>query len=595
VDELVELDDELEDMEVIDRLMFAVNGEKFNDLCKGDWAAMGYPSQSEADLALMSMFCFHSKSNSQCRRLFRMTGLGKREKSVKNDKYINFTLKIIRGRQEREEAAETHGAAIAAALMAGVNVPTPNLQTPQPHTNIAPNPPLIENDCGIADSPVGELPWPPGRMGRIAYHIFQCAPRPVKEVGIIAALGFVAGIAGRIYQLPQSGLNVYLVLVARSAVGKEAMHSGISRIINECVGETPGIINYVSYSEFASGPALVKAVAEQQCFVNVAGEWGRKLRRLSMEEGRDGPMQQLRTVMTNLYQKSSIDSIVGGLGYSDKDKSVASVSGVAYSMIGETTPGTFYDSLTETMMEDGFLSRFTIIEYSGDRPPLNHTPAPALPEEIKWLFHQLVTTAGHNIPVYLKRNSEAAEILRVFDLECDKQINSTLDEGWRQMWNRAHLKVLRIAGLLAVADNPVIPVVDATHVSWALDLIKRDIAVMARRIAGGDIGMGDAPRERKLLSCVAEYMKETLLASYKIPDALHKAGIIPRSYLQVRVVRTTAFTTHRNGATYALDSTIKSLMDSGYLQEVDRAKLIELYGFHGRAYRIVSIPRQPKG
>lgn len=611
--DLEELEEEEDDMTIIERAMSAGNGDKFNALCactsaegvgerkvEGNYTELGYPTQSEADLALMSIFTFYSKSNEQCRRLFRMSGLGQREKATKDDRHLNNTLKIIRRRQASEAVAADSASALAASLVADIQAGRyrPSVPDRMAATALAAAPVA----AALAHQPVPgdtRLPWPPGFAGAIASFIYNSSPRPVREVAIVSTIGLLAGICGKAYGIPKSGLNVYMILVARSAVGKEAMHSGIGALMSAIRESTPAAQTFVDFTDYASGPALSKACAMNQSFVNVSGEWGRKLKRLANEDGRDGPMQQLRTVMTNLYQKSGPASVVGGIGYSNAEKNVASVNGVAYSMIGETTPGTFYDALTESMMEDGFMSRFTAVEYDGQRPPKNPNlvdqPDKALVEALCGLSVQALTLLSRFQMQQVMFDPPSQAMMDAFDLECDSQINSTDDEGWRQMWNRAHLKALRLAALLAVADNWINPVVTLPHAQWALELIRRDINLMQRRIESGDVGTGDTSRERKLLDIMRQYIEDPLPESYKIPPAMHRAGIVPRKFLQTRCARVSSFTQFRNGATNALDGALRSLCDSGYIVECDKGKTVAEHSFHGKCYRIISLPEWYKG
>ncbi len=605
--ELVEIEPTEADDVIIKRAMQASNAEKFITLARGNWMELNYPSQSEADLSLMSMLTFYSKSNSQCRRIFRMTELGKRNKAVVNDVYLNRTLVSIRARQAREEDMNLRmqlDGVLLAKLMEKEVEPVAVQETVN-H--------IIEETIHLdVESPVEAIAgldhfekldftksiaidYPPGLIGETARFIYGSSPRPVKEVSIVGALGMFAGAAGRSYHLPQTGLNLYVILVAQSAVGKEAMHSGISLIIKSLTQDIPEITNFVDFSEYSSGPALLKSVGRNPSFVNVCGEFGLMLSNLS--KGTNSAVQTLTRAITNLYQKSGPKSMVGGLKYSDKEKDMEIKGSVAYSVIGETTPGTLYESMTEEMMENGFLSRFSFIQYTGDRVRLNYHAELDLSAQLKQrlltFFSMCATHMGgiNENSTEVKWTHAAWLVAYDFGEYCDDKINSYYEEKFRQLWNRAHLKAIRIAGLLACADNPVQPIILIDHIKWSVNMVLEDIRLINSRLTGGDIGMTDDVRISKLKQLCKEYLKahSGQLLKWHIDVNLQKQAIIPRKFLQQRTCGLPAFRNHRNGGTFAMNQAIQAMMDNGDLKEIDKLTAEAQFSGHGKVYRIIHI------
>ena len=451
--------------------------------------------------------------------------------------------------------------------------------------------PSPEQGSGAADvtTAAEQMPWPPGRAGRLARFLFQTSYSPIQEVAITATLGLLAGVCGRAYRThTDMDVALYVILVAKSGVGKDALHKGIPMMLK--LSERPLAMNFLRATDFASGEALHKALLREPGFLYLQGEFGKKLKR--MANPTDSPMQSFRNIMLMAYGKEFLE----GKEYSNAENSLMGVDWPALSFVGETTPGTFHECLTPDMMADGFMSRFLIVNYGGGRPLPNKHREAALDDEDQRAWSDLVDHAARyqfpiNMPqaITVEPDWEAQGLLDQFDLDCISRLNATDDESERQVWSRAHVKVLKIASLLAVADHYLKPNVSGEHVRWAMDLVQMDVAAFQSRKQSGDIGVDDDARERKLVSFIRDYLLGPVAPSYGVEPKMVKDGVVPRKYLQMRSASLPAFRDHKLGASRALDDAIRSMIDNGTVMEVKRDKLMDLYGFNGRSFRPLNL------
>lgn len=440
------------------------------------------------------------------------------------------------------------------------------------------------------------LTTPPGFAGQLCDYIYESSYMPVKEVAVAATLAILAGVCGRAYRTHTGkDLALYQILVARSGIGKDGIHDGIPRLLKNA---PRGAERLLRTENFVSGPALHKALLREPGFLNLQGEFGRKLKR--MADPRDTPMQALRTVMTDAYAKEYLP----GLAYSKEEDCFDGVSWPALSFLGETTPNTYLESLTTDMMEDGFLSRFVVITHEGIRPFPNHQRREALTADEQDRWNEIVSIGiqyqmpiNTSIPRVVRFKDEGAwERMNRFEYACTDEINSTVDESERQLHNRAHLKALKIAGLLAVADNPSDPQIDLGHAVWAIILVRRGMDTFRAHKLRGDIGNSDHSRQSKLLALMRDYIFNGASPGYKLPKAMSNDGIIPRKYLQQKTSSSPPFLNYKaGGASLALDHTLKSLIDSGYIVEADKLKMAQIYAFHGKCYVIINLPDSKTG
>lgn len=610
-----DLVEKMTDAEIIEKASNAVNGDKFVSLHTGDWGHQ-YPSQSEADQAYMNFLAFYSQHRTQLMRLFRQSPLGQREKAQRNG-YLNYTINKAFDRMLppidldgfRNAAEEAIAAIKAQNAPAPVGTPAIDLSAQIARALAPANP--AKPAMAAPPTPAPTMPMktkpieqPPGLLGELSDFIYRSAPRPVPEIALAGAIGLMAGVCGRSYNVSATGLNMYLLLLAPTGTGKEAMQSGISKFMsyverggltdNKAFITMPAVREFIGPAEIASGQALLKFIQKQRSFVSVVGEFGLTMQRLAHPRASSSDIL-LKKVLLDLFNKSGSGNILKPMIYSDRDKNTEDVLAPAFTLLGESTPESYFSNLDESLVADGLLPRILTITYEGKRPHLNDEHTSAVPKmDMVQRFCELsdsslkLNSSNHTINV--RYTAEAKTFLDGVEKYTTDQINTPDQRDViRHLWNRAHLKTLKLAALVAVGCNSIRPTITEEHARWAYRVIEKDVLAISRKFETGDIGRNNEQNQQisDMKRMITQYLCDGFEKAnrYGVKHKLYDAKIIPHSYLSRRLLNIASYKHDKVGANNALKRAIQILQDDGILIEVGRGDLNK-FKASGRGYML---------
>lgn len=188
----------------------------------------------------------------------------------------------------------------------------------------------------------------------------------------------------------------------------------------------------------------------------------------------------------------------------------------------------------------------------------------------------------------MQADAEAKDILDTLDIQADKVINSTKNDVEMQLWNRAHLKALRIAALIAVGVDFHKPVIDKEIAEWVVDFVNREISLIAEKFKSGDIGSGESKQIADLKRTIQKYLdsEPNNVKTLKNYSKFHSVGLIPYSYLSSRLIGMASFRNDRLGGTNALKRALQIMLDSGMLKLISAQRMEKEFGTDGVFYGI---------
>lgn len=596
------------DDDVLASCRAATNSQLFHDLWAGSDAHHAGDT-SRGDLALMNFIAFHSRNKAQSHRLFMQSERGKRDKCHKHKGYVpgligkafialptDYDVSMIDWSAfQMQTAPEADGdTPEAASDQTGIGIPA--VLTVQ----------ADESRDDLMDRIARDFKYeaPSGLLKDIADFIYSQAPRPVNEIALGGAISLMAGICGQAFNVSNTGLNQYILILAGTGTGKEAANAGINKLIQAVSVKSPTAREFLGPSQIASQQALIAYLDKNPCFLSVIGEFGLQLQQMS------GPNAQpnnvgLRSILLKLYNMSGNSDTFQPMIYADPAKNTQVLYAPNFSMMGESTPERFYEALTEDMIYEGFLPRFSIIEYKGDRPYPNRNhataqPSAALVEAVASLCAGAKASMASRAVTTVNFADDALQMFYDFGAYGDDKQRGNVTEFTKSLWSRTDVKAMKMAALVAIGRNYTKPVITLDAAEWAIGMALNDIRSLERKFLDGEVGRSNMTSiEQKQIDAVIRAISQWLHNPYEEyaskggTKEMHDAHMIVAENVSKRVLSQAYFDKDRFGGGKALDATFRTLCDWGYLEEANKAEVKKAFGHARRTFAIIDKVKFP--
>lgn len=576
LDELEELEEQEGDETLLTRIVqFMRAGGKFHSLWEGNWQGMEYPSQSEADDALMAILVRFTKNREQLKRIFLRSALGDR---------------IIHPEKHGKKKPKDYLDRTINSAFQTLWEPTADI-TPFVEQVVE----KFEENQQHRDS-FDELGFPPGPLGEIANWIYESSRLPNRTISLATAFAFASGIVGNAWSFGDGtqGCNLYTLIVGPSGIGKNAGASAINKILEACRGvDGVSVLDpYYSFVSYVSAPALRKQFLKQKQFLNIRKEIGELLLAMT-QSGVSTRWSDYGSLIKDLYHESGTKSVVGGLGYSDKENNVDSMFSVCYSLFGETTPDGLFANMTTNLSEDGLVSRMSVFITNKARPLMNENKPPFPKHLVNLLLNMATDAITRNavqetcvVPIC----DEAKALFRKKEVEWTDKINglSPDEHLMRSQYNRLNVKSLKYATLIAVFANPEAPQVTEQHMEYAIKLAEfgcNDIlAANTAGLVGNDASARVDALEDKAKAFVSGRVKSSWKSAWK---KMHEDKCVPYAFLYEKVRQLRCFRNSSTDLRYVVDNALAILEHKGVLTELNPLDALKNYGTKARVFKVL--------
>lgn len=323
---------------------------------------------------------------------------------------------------------------------------------------------------------VSKFPDPfPGFMASAVarYHAFAFKPQP--ELATLAALvAMASAIDGRYCYEDGTRINLYGLGVIGTADGKDRV-SELARAISAEVS--------LSLGKPASGQALEDALVDSQGMLLLIDEVGHFLQNMTSA----GAPSYLIALVENLLK---LWSASGWSEYicrthakpkknSDKDddeeETTPPLKNPCLNFLGYTTPNALSKALTLDSIEQGLLGRFLFCVGRPDVRPKRATASLSFDgdahiQKLKTNHRRQYSDSDPRRLLTLTEEADA-KFSHLVDVFHDEATVAETTEA-KVLLKRSYEKVVRVAGVVAIWDNPTHLLVEVKHVNWAESLVR---------------------------------------------------------------------------------------------------------------------------
>ena len=297
-------------------------------------------------------------------------------------------------------------------------------------------------------------------------------------MNVIAALG---AVFGRRYALQKlnTRTNIYMVGIAETGQGKDNSRQKVKQLLKQA-----GLEQFSGPDEIRSGAGLMVELKKRPSFLANIDEIGMFMRAL-FDAKAPAYLREISTMFTKMYSCSGT-SFEGGIIASQPDERTV-LHEPNLCIYGTTTLSSYAEAMRSSSIKSGELNRFIVLKSSVDFPEPNfNSDSSDPPEALVSRWAKFKPEGLENAPDIIEQEktlvmlgSMAEKVNDLFRFQ-DEMIKEYRATGMGALWVRYRENIIKIAMIIAIARDPVKPVLIDSDIEFGKSLVGSSIRFMMK-------------------------------------------------------------------------------------------------------------------